>query len=182
MDLQIQPATPNDAEIVALLGRVTFAETFGHLFANHAADLRTYLDRTFAVAKICSSLGEPDNRYWLSHLNGLPIGYAKLKYPSPTSLLPNEDPAQLQKIYVLREFISQGIGKVLLSAVLDNAAQRGLKTVWLDVLKQNTRAIRFYERQGFTPLGDDTYSIGAQTFEFHLMALRGDLGQTRETR
>jgi ribosomal protein S18 acetylase RimI-like enzyme len=55
----------------------------------------------------------------------------------------------------------------------DNAAQRGLKTVWLDVLKQNTRAIRFYERQGCTPLGDDTYTIGAQTFEFHLMALRG---------
>lgn len=182
MDLQIRHAVTDDAEMVALLGRITFAETFGHLFANHAGDLRTYLDRTFAVAKIRSSLGEPHNRYWLSHLNGLPVGYAKLKHPSPTALLPKEDPAQLQKIYVLREFLSQGIGKVLLSAVLDNAAQRGLKTVWLDVLKQNSRAIRFYEHRGFTPLGDDTYSIGAQTFEFHLMALRGDLGQTREIR
>jgi ribosomal protein S18 acetylase RimI-like enzyme len=173
MNLKIQPATPGDAEMVALLGRITFSETFGHLFLNHTADLKTYLDHTFAVAKIRASLGEPDNRYWLSLLDGLPVGYAKLKYPSPTVLLPQEDPAQLQKIYVLRELLSQGIGKVLLSAVLDNAAQRGLKTVWLDVLKQNTRAIRFYEHQGFTPLGDDTYTIGAQTFQFHLMALRG---------
>jgi ribosomal protein S18 acetylase RimI-like enzyme len=176
MDLQIRLAVPADAEIVALLGRITFTETFGHLFTEHAYELRVYLDHTFAVAKIRNSLGEPDNRYWLGHLNGLPIGYAKLKFPSPTHLLPGEEPAQLQKIYVLREFLGQSLGKILLQAVIRDAAQRRLGTLWLDVLKQNTRAIRFYEREGFVPLGDDTYTIGAQTFEFHLMALRGVTG------
>jgi ribosomal protein S18 acetylase RimI-like enzyme len=182
MELQIRPASPEDAEVVALLGRITFFETFGHLFLDHAGDLRTYLDHTFAVAKIRGSLGDPDNRYWLSLLNGLPVGYAKLKFPSPTVLLPEDGPAQLQKIYVLREFLAQGIGKVLLSVAVDNAAKRGLNTVWLDVLKQNSRAIRFYEREGFAPLGDDTYTIGAQTFEFHLMAVRGVVGQTKRSR
>jgi ribosomal protein S18 acetylase RimI-like enzyme len=172
MELQIRPANPSDSEIVALLGRITFVETFGHLFVHHAADLSAYLDHTFAVAKIRNSLGESDNRYWLALRDGLPVAYAKLKYPSPTALLPGEDPAQLQKVYVLRELLDLGIGKVLLAAVLDDATRRGLGTIWLDVLKQNGRAIRFYERQGFLPLGDDTYTIGAQTFEFHLMALR----------
>jgi ribosomal protein S18 acetylase RimI-like enzyme len=176
MDLQIRLAIPVDAEIVALLGRITFTETFGHLFAEHADDLRAYLDHTFAVAKIRNSLGEPANRYWLGYLNGLPIGYAKLKFPSLIHLLPNQEPAQLQKIYVLREFLSRSFGKRLLSAVLEDAAQRALDTLWLDVLKQNARAIRFYDREGFVPLGDDTYSIGAQTFEFHLMARRGVTG------
>jgi ribosomal protein S18 acetylase RimI-like enzyme len=177
MDLKICPATPHNAEIIALLGRITFAETFGHLFADHPADLGAYLDHTFAVAKIRRSLGEQDNRYWLSLLDGLPVGYAKLKYRSPTPLLPGEEPAQLQKVYVLREFLAQGIGKRLLSAVVADAARRGVHTLWLDVLKQNTRAIRFYEREGFMPLGDDAYTIGAQTFEFHLMALRGVAGR-----
>jgi hypothetical protein len=72
MDFEIRPAGPDDAEMVALLGRITFAETFGHLFLNHTGDLRAYLDHTFAVAKIRGSLGEPDNnrnnRYWLSLL------------------------------------------------------------------------------------------------------------------
>lgn len=172
MDLKIRPAGPGDAEIVALLARITFVETFGHLFGNHASDLAAYLDHTFAVAKIRNSLGEPDNRYWLAFRDGLPVGYAKLKHPSPTPLLPNQDLAQVQKIYVLREFLSLGIGKELLAAALDEAARRGLNIIWLDVLKQNTRAIRFYERKGFVPLGDDTYAIGSQTFEFHLMALR----------
>ncbi len=176
MDLHIRHATPDDAEIVSLLGRITFTETFGHLFSNHAGDLRVYLDRTFAVSKIRDSIGEADNRYWLSLLDGLPIGYAKLKFPSPSPLLPGQNPAQLQKIYVLREFLALGIGKALLGAVLHHAAQRGLHTLWLDVLKQNARAIHFYEKQGFVPLGDDTYTIGAQTFQFHLMAFRGVAG------
>jgi ribosomal protein S18 acetylase RimI-like enzyme len=172
MDLQIRIATPEDAEFVALLGRITFTETFGHLFSSHQHELGTYLDHTFAVAKIRNSLGEPDNRYWLALRDRLPIGYAKLKHPSPTALLPADDPAQLQKIYVLKEFLALGVGKLLLNTVLDHAAQRGFKAIWLDVLKQNNRAIRFYERHGFQPLGDDTYTIGAQAFQFHLMALR----------
>ena len=38
--------------------------------------------------------------------------------------------------------------------------------------QQNARAIRFYEREGFDALGEDTYTIGALTFEFHLMFRR----------
>ena len=173
MDPHIRLAEPGDAEIVALLGRITFIETFEHLFTSHQSDLTVYLDHTFAVAKIRNSLAQPDNRYSIALRDGLPIGYAKLKYPSPTPLLRGEEPAQLQKIYVLKEFLALGIGKALLATVLKDAANRGLETIWLDVLKQNTRAIRFYKRQRFTPLGDDTYTIGAQTFQFHLMALRG---------
>lgn len=169
MDLLIRVATPEDAEFIALLGRITFTETFGHLFANHTSDLGAYLDHTFAVSKIRKSLGDPDNHYWLSLRDGLPVGYAKLKHPSPTPLLTGEEPAQLQKIYVLQEFLALGIGRLLLNTVLDHAARSGFHTIWLDVLKQNTRAIRFYQRHGFQPLGDDTYTIGAQTFQFHLM-------------
>ena len=177
MDIKIQKAAPEDAEVIALLGRITFTETFGYLFEEHPGDLRAYLDRTFAVAKIRRSLEQPDNTYWLSFVAGLPVGYAKLKHPSPTRLLVEPNVAQLQKIYVLREFLGQGIGKPLLEAVLEHSASQKPNGVWLDVLKQNSRAIRFYERHGFGALGDDEYTIGAQTFVFHLMALRDGFHQ-----
>jgi diamine N-acetyltransferase len=172
-DLQIRIAGPEDAEFVALLARITFAETFGYLFEQHKDDLRAYLDRTFAVDKIRRSLGHPVNRYWLGFLTGLPVSFAKLKYPSPIPMAQTGNVAQLQKIYVLREFVGEGVGKPLIDAVLKDAASRRVDTVWLDVLKQNARAIRFYERRGFRMLGEDTYAIGAQTFAFHLMALSG---------
>ncbi|MGA3012202.1 MAG: GNAT family N-acetyltransferase [Terracidiphilus sp.] len=61
----------------------------------------------------------------------------------------------------------------MLQAVLAHAASLRVPTIWLDVLKENDRAIRFYKQQGFTALGTDTYVIGAQTFDFHLMSLSG---------
>jgi hypothetical protein len=46
MGAQIRPADAADAAVIALLGRITFGETFGHLFRDHQDDLRAYLDRT----------------------------------------------------------------------------------------------------------------------------------------
>jgi ribosomal protein S18 acetylase RimI-like enzyme len=172
MDLQIRRADKRDAATVALIGRVTFRETFGHLFENHAGDLRAYLDRTFNVAKIECSLLQARNSYWLALVDGLPVGYAKLKYPSPALRLGADLAAQLQKIYLLKEFAGQGIGDPLLETVLAHASMLNPECVWLDVLKQNERAIRFYQKRGFVAAGDDNYTIGAQTFLFHLMVLR----------
>ena len=172
MNLEIRRADVSDAATIALLGRITFAESFGHLFQEHAEDLRTYLDRTFAVGKIRGSLEQPCNAYWLGSVDGLPVSYAKLKYPSAPSATPvadRSDISQLQKIYVLREFSGRGIGQPLLHEVLRHADTLQAAAVWLDVLEENIRAVQFYERHGFRALGNDTYTIGAQTFAFLLM-------------
>jgi diamine N-acetyltransferase len=172
MEAQVLKAQRNDAGLIALLGRITFAETFGYLFVDHQDDLRPYLDRTFGLRKIMHSMGDPRNEYWLGFADGLPVGYAKLKYPSPMSKSNNQDVGQLQRIYVLKDFVGQGIGKLLLQTVLDHAVTRQIETLWLDVLKENARAIRFYQEKGFEAAGEDTYTIGAQTFAFHLMMRR----------
>ncbi|HUB13809.1 MAG TPA: GNAT family N-acetyltransferase [Acetobacteraceae bacterium] len=168
MGAVIRRAHPVDATVVALLGRITFAETFGHLFVHHAGDLRAYLDATFDVAKIERSLGKPPNQYWLAFQRGLPIGYAKLKHPVAPPHAPQQDAAQLQKIYVLREFLAQGIGHEPLAPAM-HAASASTALRWLDVLRENDRAVGFYARHGFIPVGEDTYAIGTQRFLFHIM-------------
>jgi hypothetical protein len=74
MTAEIRPATSEDAAIVALLGRITFAETFGYLFRSRPAELRAYLDSTFGVGKIVTSLGRPENACWLALSDCLPVG------------------------------------------------------------------------------------------------------------
>jgi ribosomal protein S18 acetylase RimI-like enzyme len=169
MPTEIRRAKDCDAATVALLGRVTFSETFGYLFSAHSHDLRAYLDTIFGVAKIADSLRKPENAYWLAFVHGLPVGYAKLKHPSPPSGRDAPDAAQLQKIYVLRDFLGGGIGRDLLACLIEEAATRSA-LLWLDVLRENERAIRFYERHGFAVIGGDTYTIGVQSFLFTLMA------------
>ena len=162
-------AKPEDAAIVALLRRITFAQTFGYLFRSHAEELRAYLDTIFGVAKIRTSLGKPENAYWLALSERLPVGYAKLKHPSAPSGQAEKGAAQLQKIYVLDEFHGDGIGKALMQQALAEAERRGAPTLWLDVLHENKRAIEFYKKHGFAMTGEDRYAIGSQTFRFILM-------------
>jgi len=169
MDVEIRRAERDDAAVIALLGQITFAETFGHKFRDHADDLRTYLEATFDVAKIERSLDKPGNAYWLAFCRRLPVGYAKLKHPSALPGQAAQDAAQLQKIYVLQAYLALGIGTALLNNMLPEAAARA-PLLWLDVLRENDRAIRFYETHGFRAAGEDRYTIGAQTFAFHLMA------------
>jgi diamine N-acetyltransferase len=170
MTIRIIRAKPEDAAIVALLGRITFAETFGYLFRCYAQELSTYLDMTFDVEKIQTSLGKPQNAYWLVVRDRLPVGYAKLKHPSAPSDRAEESAAQLQKIYVLKEFVGEGIGKTLMHQALAEARRRA-PILWLDVLHENQRAIAFYKNHGFAVTGEDAYTIGSQTFRFVLMTM-----------
>lgn len=166
---EIRRATCGDAAMTALLGRVTFAETFGYLFQNRARELGTYLDRTFGVGKVETSLSKPGNVYWLAFRDRLPVAYAKLKHPSAPSGRAAQDAAQLQKIYVLKEFLAERIGEALLRQVSAEAKQRA-STLWLDVLHENQRAIGFYRKHGFAVTGEDAYAIGSQTFLFKRLA------------
>jgi diamine N-acetyltransferase len=169
MSAQIRRAASGDGPIVALLGRITFAETFGYLFRNHFGnDLRTYLDATFDVAKMERSLAKPGNAYWLALWEGLPVGYAKLKHRFPPSATA-QSAAQLQRIYVLDEFIGRGIGRHLIESVFTEAAAKAT-TVWLDVLQENDRAVSFYRCHGFIVTGEHNFEIGAQRFLFNVMS------------
>lgn len=167
---KISRAHVGDAAIIALLGRLTFVETFGYLFDEHKNDLGEYLDRTFNVSKITASITKSENTFWLAKWNELPIGYAKFKHGSTTASFPQENVGQLQKIYVLEQFLFRGVGALLLKEVLAYAQGRETEIVWLAVLAANTTAIGFYEKHGLSKAAPDSYAIGEQTFEFALMS------------
>lgn len=174
MAIEIRRANRNDASVVALLGRLTFRETFNHLFEHHQHDLQNYLDRTFSVAKIEGSIGKTENSYWIASIDGLPIGYAKLKWPSENEFVGMSKAAQLQKIYVLSEFASRGAGRALMKAIGSEVARLSPSALWLNVLTSNRQAILFYEGQGWVRVGFSSFTIGAQTFDFLTMRARQD--------
>ena len=169
--LTVKTSSLDDVPAIALLGRTTFAETFEHLFAGHADDLATYLDATFAPAKIVSGMAKTSNFFWLAEWNDVPIGYAKLKLESRHPLVAGAATAQLQKIYVLRDHLNCGAGKALQGAVLDHARQVRCDQLWLTVLESNRRAIEFYLRNGWKFAAKDSHRIGAQAFTYDVLRL-----------
>ncbi|MBR4461290.1 MAG: GNAT family N-acetyltransferase [Erysipelotrichaceae bacterium] len=57
------------------------------------------------------------------------------------------DTGEVYAIYVLEEYYGQGIGSRLMEAAMEELKDRSAIAVW--VLKDNEKAIRFYEHQGF---------------------------------
>jgi len=162
---EIKIAQAQDAPIIALLARVTFAETFGELFEDKN-DLAQYLDHTFAVAKIEKGLGKPNNLFAIAYVNGLPVGYGKLKYESPSEFVDFPHLAQLQKLYVLQDFLAQKVGSQLQAFLFEMAKENGVEKIWLSVLDSNKRAIRFYLKHGFEEIGKFQFQIGKEMFDF----------------
>ena len=166
--VEIRLAKKEDAQFIALLGRVTFTETFGHFFRD-PQDLRDYYDRTFTVPKIEDGIEKPNNIFWIAFVDRLPVGYAKLKLHSNSEFIESTDVCQLQKIYVLKDFLSMGIGFQLQDSLLKKAKELNFIDVWLSVLNSNERAIGFYQKTGFETIGHHDFQIGKENFEFIAM-------------
>ena len=167
--IEIRLASPADAATIALLGQVTFSDTFGHLFRDRN-DLIQYFERTFSVAKIEQSIAKSSTRYWLAFVDRLPVGYAKLKLNSPSPFLDMKAVCQLQKIYVLNDFHAMKIGFRLQKELLETAAALNYQNIWLSVLNENEKAIRFYKNNGFLAVGTHDFQIGKENFTFTVMS------------
>ncbi|WP_341717592.1 ribosomal protein S18-alanine N-acetyltransferase [Micromonospora sp. FIMYZ51] len=77
---------------------------------------------------------------------GAVLGYAGLAVAPP-------DEAWVQNIAVRREAQRRGVGRLLLEALLAEAAGLGVRSVLLEVAADNAPAQRLYASYGFEPIG-----------------------------
>ncbi|NES12679.1 MULTISPECIES: ribosomal protein S18-alanine N-acetyltransferase [Micromonospora] len=78
--------------------------------------------------------------------DGSVLGYAGLAVAPP-------DEAWVQNIAVRRDAQRRGIGRLLLEALLAEAARRGIRSTLLEVAADNAPAQRLYATYGFEPIG-----------------------------
>jgi ribosomal protein S18 acetylase RimI-like enzyme len=91
------------------------------------------------------------------------VGYAKLKLHSPLGLDPAktpEDRLEVERLYVAEDWIGTGLGASLMRRAIEEARQHKCRAVVLGVWEQNERARVFYQRFGFRPIGEHTFTIG----------------------
>ena len=157
MDVQIRKAGPEDAAILAEVGRDTFVETFGHLYP--AADLESFLGQAYAPDAFERQLRSPREAMWLAEQDDQRLGYVHagacgLPHPEVTSGC-----GEVKRLYVRALAQGSGLGGALLATALDwlEAPDRRL---WIGVWSRNLGAQRLYARHGFEQVGAYRFPVG----------------------
>lgn len=174
--ITIREADSRDIQALKAIGCATYREHFASIWS--AAGMQQFLDQDFSSAHLQASLAARDRHLWLLALDPQqqPIGFAKLNWVRP---VPGSERcgAELQKIYLLKSQAGQGHGRRLLEEVLQRASAAGESCLWLDVLKSNSGARRFYESAGLRQIGEVPFSTDLEQIGMWVMACDLPLAQ-----
>ena len=167
-DLLIRRAGTADAAALA-----RFAEdTFRHTFAadNDPSDMAAYCAASYGAGIQRAEIEDPGVDTLLACDGaGAIAAYAQLR-PGAPSAGPAPEPIELWRFYVGADWQGRGLASRLMAAVLDAAAARGARTLWLGVWERNLRAQAFYRKCGFTAIGRHTFVLGRDRQTDVLMA------------
>ena len=156
----IRRATLEDAAALSDVAERAFVRAFGHLYP--PADLARFLQDSYSVGQHVKYLSDPKCAMWLVERDGEALGYALAGRPCtlPHADVRPED-GELKRIYLLPEAQGGGIGSQLIQTAFDWLEQDGPTTLWIGVYSQNFGAQRFYERLGFTKVGNYEFLVGS---------------------
>ena len=153
-NISISIARPEDAEEIAELARVTFAETFVGKAYYTVEIIDDYAKKALSPGMFRECLGDPQHQLFLAKINGETAGFAHLASREPAECVRSLHAMYLNRLYFRKEFHRRGLGTILLNQCIEEAKRRQYDWIWLSVWEHNTPAIAFYERFGFTHFGE----------------------------
>lgn len=167
--VEIRQATLSDLDALTELGARTFYETFSA--QNDKEIMDRYLSENFNSTQIAKELADTQNQFFMAFSKGEPCGYVKLRRAGKTpDAIHGKKAIELQRIYVVGEYHSKKIGAELMRHCLELAFNDGFEVVWLSVWTENPKAIKFYERWGYTIMDNLIFDFGGDLQTDYLMA------------
>lgn len=158
MGINIRDARMADIPALAELGAQTFAGSFRHLYSPE--DLTAYLEACHSRDFYRAALSDPAQKICVADDGGVLAGYILLKPDSLPCDPPRIGALEISRLYLLETHRSKGLGPGLMQAGLDYAKARGFSEITLSVYSENYGAQRFYERYGFSKIGDYGFVVG----------------------
>jgi ribosomal protein S18 acetylase RimI-like enzyme len=160
----IQSATPYDIPTLRALARRIWHAYYPGIISREQIDYM--LARMYAAKTLRRELSE--GVAWdLVRRQTEPVGFIACSFDTASRRV------KLDKLYLLPEWHGHGIGRQMLQHIQARSAELGALEIWLQVNKQNIRAIRAYERAGFSVRDSVVTDIGGSfVMDDFIMVLR----------
>ena len=156
--IEIRPVSSSDLDALQAIGLHTFRESFSA--QNTRENMDRYLSEAFRPEKLRAELAEENSRFYFALVDGEIAGYLKINMGAAQTELKDEKAIEIERIYVLKQFQGQRIGQALFEKAVEVARSAGAGYVWLGVWEKNTKAIGFYERNGFAEFDRHPFRLG----------------------
>lgn len=165
--LHIRRAIPDDIPLLQHMAITSYRHHFAHLWKN-PDELAHFLTEEYGEAALQRSLSTA-NCVWLIASAGEPVGFAK--YTRQQSIeSDNIIGTLLHKLYLMPGETGKNYGEQIFSEVSGQAKASEETHLWLEVLADNPRARRFYQRLGMKHIKDITFTTATQTSTLNILA------------
>lgn len=116
---------------------------------------------------IGSSLADPSVNWYLAE-TVTPVGFVKVTWQCQIPGTSHYG-TLLNKLYFSEGTTGKSYGELIFNEIAEMAKERGSDFLWHEVLKENTRARKCYERQGMTFIKNVPYNIAIQHVTLHVL-------------
>ena len=145
--MTLKKAALRDVKALHQICTDAYAMNFYHHWNENGLDL--YLESEYGIEKLKAGLANRNLGYYFIECGKKPAGFVKIRYNAEFNGRQNKA-AELEKIYLLPEFMGKGLGKAAMGKIVESLKKKGVCTLFLCVIDTNTNAIAFYTKLGFT--------------------------------
>ena len=138
-ELNIRKAMASDSEFVFIVKEAAFREYVEQVWGWDDSYQRKLHNRRFAAQDVC-----------IIQFREIDVGFLAISHTL--------DMFKVNQLFILPEYQGRGIGSACMTRIIDDANLEG-KPVVLQVLKVNTRGVVFYQRLGFTIVGESATHV-----------------------
>ena len=149
------------------IGKATFTETFA--WCNTEENLLNYLSSNFNTDKLLAQINNPDSEFYFAESGMEIVGYLKVNLAAAQTELQDATSLEIERIYVLNAFQGKKVGQILFDKAVQIAQTYKKEYLWLGVWEENTKAIAFYEKNGFVVFDTHEFKLGDEVQTDYLM-------------
>lgn len=167
--IEIKKVEASQLEDLRNISIDTFKRSFTLIYNEY--EIESYLNDAFSLKKLQEELEDPHSAFYFSYLDGKLMGYLKINlYLNHHK---REDPfaTELQRIYILKNYIGKGYGSSLLKFAIERAMDLESRYIWLSTGEENTSAIEFYKRNNFEKIDEQYLNLGTSKVKSVVMML-----------
>lgn len=164
MSVQIERIMPEStqAEKLSQLSIATFRESHG--YSAPVKEINAYIEAKLNPRMLLTELQDTNNYFHFLHSANELAGFSKITPNFSCPFVEGKRQAKLERIYLLEKFHGKQLGQQLFEVNLELAADLQQNAIWLYTWVENHRALAFYQKNGFSIVGQDDFKISDQHY------------------